>query len=402
MISKKFLPILLVTLALSLASCTEDAKTAETSDTYESNTAAQTEPETTTAEETEMTVETETEKETEMETEAAIESEADTREYNTTPFCNPLSTFDAPDSFMTYDPDTGYYYALFTQVNRIELFRSKHVADIFTAGESKVIVRADGTNSIWGDIWAPEMHRGPDGLWYIYSSARFTPGEGTKRIFVYGSLTSDPFGEWEFKRRPFPTVFSIDPTVYTAPDGTQYMCSSKVDPQYGQVLVIGKMVSPYKCEIGKVIAKAELEWELVEPYTGTMAILEGGFFLENNGRLFLIYSANGWMTKHYALGVLEFVGDDMCDPDSWIKHPEPLLVYGNGVYGPGHASFFRSPDGTEVWCAFHGMKEPNESHVWVPRFFNIQKVEFDETGYPVMGQPVGYDTPMAPPSGEEK
>ena len=151
-----------------------------------------------------------------------------------------------------------------------------------------------------------------------------------------------------------------------------------------------------------MIAKAELEWELIEPYTGEAAILEGGFFLENNGRLFLIYSANGWKTQHYALGVLELVGDDICDPDSWIKHPEPLLVYGNGVYGPGHASFFRSPDGSEVWCAYHAMQEPNEALVWVPRLVNVQKVEFDSTGYPVMGQPVGSETPIAPPSGEEK
>ena len=400
MTKKMLLPILLASLAMSLISCTGGSQASETSDKYETNSEAPTEQETRPTTDSETVIDIETEEETPAATEA--ETEADTREYNTTPFHNPLSTFDAPDSFMTYDPNTGYYYALFTQVDRIELFRSKHAGEIFTAGESKVIMRADGSNSIYGDIWAPEMHRGPDGLWYIYSSSRITPEEGEKRIFVYGSLTSDPFGEWEYKRRPFPTIYSIDPSVYTAPDGTQYMCSSKVDPQDGQVLVISKMLNPYRCEIGKVIAKAELEWELVEPFTGGAAILEGGFFLENNGRLFLIYSANGWTTKHYALGVLEFVGDDMCDPESWIKHPEPLFVYGNGVYGPGHASFFRSPDGTEVWCAYHGMKEPNETHTWVPRFFHIQKVEFDSTGYPVMGQPVSYDTPIAPPSGEEK
>lgn len=389
MTSKRLLPILL---AMVLTSCAGGTHTAETTAALDSDTVAQTQAET----EPEAATEAVTEAETEAET------EVDLREYNTTPFCNPLSTFDTPDPFITYDPDTGYYYGIFTQVNRLELFRSKHVADIFTSGESKVIMRADGTDSIYGDIWAPEMHRGSDGLWYIYSSSRTTPEAGQKRIFAYGSLTSDPFGEWEFKRRLFPSVFSIDPTVYTAPDGTQYMCSSKVDPQYGQVLVIGEMASPTKCKIGETIAKAELDWELVEPYTGVAAILEGGFFVENNGRLFLIYSANGWMTQHYALGVLEFVGDDLCDPDSWIKHPEPLLVYGNGVYGPGHASFFYSPDGTELWCAFHAMNVPNEENTWVPRYLHVQKVEFDETGYPVMGQPVGSETPIAPPSGEEK
>ena len=246
------------------------------------------------------------------------------------------------------------------------------------------------------------MHRGPDGLWYIYTSGRITKGDGEKRIFIIGSVTTDPFGEWEYKRKPVASVFSIDPTVYTAPDGTQYMCYSRVDPEYGQVLDIAKMKSPITIYTATTIAKAELEWELVEPYVGNLAILEGAFFLENNGRLFIIYSANGCWSNRYALGVLEYKGGDMCAPESWVKHPEPLLTYGNGVYGPGHAAFFRSPDGSEVWCAYHGMRQSNDTVTPMARYFNIQKVEFDETGYPVMGQPVGYETPITPPSGELK
>ena len=169
-----------------------------------------------------------------------------------------------------------------------------------------------------------------------------------------------------------------------------------------QVLDICEMKDPTMCLRSRTIARAELEWELVEPYVGTSAILEGAFFLENNGRLFIIYSANGCWSNHYALGVLEFTGDDLCDPESWTKHPEPLLVYGNGVYGPGHASFFRSPDGSEVWCCYHGMPHSNESVTYTNRYMHIQKVEFDETGFPVMGMPIGCETPIDPPSGERK
>lgn len=315
-------------------------------------------------------------------------------------FYNPISPGDAPDPFMTYDSETKYYYAIYTQGNRLELFRHKHAAEVLKSGESKILYRADGTNGIWGDIWAPEMHRGPDGLWYIYTSGRITKEPGEKRVFIVGSRTFDPFGEWEYKNMPAKDVFSIDPTVYTAHDGTQYICYSKVHREYGQVLDIAQMVDPYTCRSAKTIARAELEWELVEPYVGHRAILEGAFFLENHGRLFIIYSANGCWSDHYALGVLEYMGGDMTDAESWKKHPEPLLVYGNGVYGPGHASFFRSPDGSEVWCAYHGMKQTNPSVTWAPRYFNIQRVEFDETGYPVMGKPIGYETPIAPPAGE--
>ena len=88
------------------------------------------------------------------------------------------------------------------------------------------------------------------------------------------------------------------------------------------------------------------------------------------------------------------------NPANWKKHPEPLFVQGNGVFGPGHASFFTSPDGKEVWCAYHGMKEHNETVTYAPRYFNIQRVDFTPDGYPVMGMPTGYEIEITPPSGE--
>ena len=104
-------------------------------------------------------------------------------------FRNPVSPFDAPDPFMTYVPETGYYYALFTRGRVLELFRSRHAAEICTAGDSRVIYRANGPeDGIWGDIWAPEMHRGSNGKWYIYTSGRMQEAPGEKRLFIMEAL----------------------------------------------------------------------------------------------------------------------------------------------------------------------------------------------------------------------
>lgn len=319
-------------------------------------------------------------------------------------FRNPVSPYDAPDPFMTYDPVTGYYYALFTRGTRLELFRSRHASCIVTDADSRVIYTPNGErDGIWGDVWAPEMHRGTDGKWYIYTSGRMYSEPSEKRIFVMEGPSDDPFeGEWVFRGKPFPDTFSIDPTVYTAPDGVQYLCSSRVDRVYGQVLDICDLENPYTC--GKnyaTIARAELDWELVKPYVGGSAIVEGAFFLERGDRLFIIYSANGCWSDYYCLGVLEHTGGSLCDAANWKKHQKPLLEHGNGLYGPGHASFFASPDGTEIWCAYHGMKEHNETVTPAARFFNIQKVDFTDDGYPVMGLPTGYETELTPPSGEK-
>lgn len=315
---------------------------------------------------------------------------------------NPISPIDAPDPFMTYDNETGYYYALFTRGECLELFRSRHAAGIITDNDSKIIYTFDGENDgIWGDIWAPEMHKGTNGKWYIYTSGRNQSEPGEKRLFIMEAQSSDPFGDWVFKCKPTPDIYSIDPTVYTSSDGKQYVCYSRVDPVYGQVLDVCDMENPYTFGKNAVtVAKAELEWEFDPPYIGKYAIVEGGFFVENNERLFIIYSATGCWSDYYCLGVLEHTGGDICDSANWIKHPKPLLVYGNGVFGPGHASFFKSPDGSELWCAYHGMKQHNVPVNWAPRYINIQKVDFDESGYPVMGLPVGYETEIDPPSGE--
>ncbi|MBQ4042716.1 MAG: glycoside hydrolase family 43 protein [Clostridia bacterium] len=310
-------------------------------------------------------------------------------------FCNPVSPYSAPDPFVTYDSETGYYYSLFTRGNCLELFRCRQIEKLWTDGESKVIYEPNGErDGVWGDIWAPEMHRGSNGKWYIYTSGRHLKEPSHKQLFIMEALSDDPFGDWQFKCKPNPEIFSIDPTIYTAANGQQFICYSTIEA--GQFLEIRAMENPYTFGPEKaLIAKAEYDWELVPPYVDDFTINEGAFFVEEHGRLYIIYSGNGCWSEQYCLGVLEYVGDDRCDPAkmccaaNWIKHDKPILGPGNGVYGPGHASFFHSPDGSELWCAYHGMKDPNPNAVPAPRYVHLQKVEWDETGYPVMGLPVG-------------
>lgn len=325
-------------------------------------------------------------------------------------FKNPLWDRQAPDPFITYDTQTGYYYCLFTIGNAIQLYRSKALADILKNDESIIVVDARtgvSPEGIKDCVWAPEMHKAPDNKWYIYSSASFSEdinnGEMKKRLFVLQSKTENPFDGFCFKGILDESKVGIDPTIYTDKNLKQYICWSSFAMGYdrGQVLEIAEMENPYT--MGKkrsVIAYAEKEWELKPPYVGGSAINEGAFFLESAGRLFIIYSGNGAKTEDYGLGVIEYIGGDMCDAKSWKKHSEPVFVTGNGMYGPGHASFFKSPDGKEVWCAYHAMDRLNPDFIWLPRYINVQKFEFDETGYPVKSIPVGWNTPMNVPSGE--
>ncbi len=317
-------------------------------------------------------------------------------------FRNPLAMHDAPDPFMTYDPQTGYYYALFTCGNRLELYRSRHAANILTDRDTLVVFRVNDKDGIYGSVWAPEMHRSPDGKWYIYTSGSIDGVDGQKRLFVMESLSEDPFDGFVFKGKLDCDMYAIDPTVLTLDDGQQYICYSKIAKEYNQCLEICRLENPYTLSDERaVIAHAEYPWELVPPYVGGSMINEGAFFVKSKGRLFIIYSGNGCWSDDYCLGVLEYKGGSLCSADSWIKHPEPLFVHGDDTFGPGHASFFKSPDGSELWCAYHVMLEHNEKCVCVPRYFCIQKIEFDESGYPLMGKVPALSTIHTSPSGEK-
>ena len=82
---------------------------------------------------------------------------------------NPIASFSAPDPFVVWDDATQYYYHLHTEHARLKIYRAKHIADILTA-EHKTLYVTNAADCVYGDIWAPEMHRGSNGKWYIYTS----------------------------------------------------------------------------------------------------------------------------------------------------------------------------------------------------------------------------------------
>jgi GH43 family beta-xylosidase len=316
---------------------------------------------------------------------------------------NPLShdTYSA-DPCILYDEVTGYYYYLYTQHIGLTISRARHLRDFPDNCEKREIFHAEGNCGVYDCLWAPELHRHPDGSWYIYTSGTYSTEHTKKGLFCIHSKTTDPFGEWEFGGFLTKGTTCIDPSVYFDKKGQQWICFTTVTRNHGQPLVIAKMKSPTEmAKTRKFIAKATLPWELVPPYIKRRKIVEGPYFVENDKHLFIVYSANGCYSDDYCLGVLELVGDDMLNPKSWKKLPQPVLTKGNGVYGPGHATFFRSPDGTELWCAYHTLPYSNpHPGEHMTRRLNAQKVEFDENGYIIPMQTVPHDVDYPAPSGE--
>lgn len=318
-------------------------------------------------------------------------------------FQNPLSKENFSDPFITYDKGTGYYYFLAScQCNQMTIYRSKHVGDILTKGESKVVYEC-GSGTVYGPMWAPEMYK-IGNKWYIYTSCREEWNDNLfairKQPLILQSKTEDPFDGFEFGSKSDGSIFAIDPTSIVIND-KQYICYSRVNEKGVQVLDIREMSDPltFTDNVAE-IAQPSLPWEFAEGYTENNAINEGAFFVQKGGRLFIIYSANGCWSDDYCLGVLEHMGGEICDAKNWKKHEKPLFVKGNGVFGVGHASFFASPDETELWCAYHCLLRSNPTREEMIRHTCIQKIAFDKNDYPVMGEPIGINTEINEPSGE--
>ncbi len=318
-------------------------------------------------------------------------------------FVNPISEKDFSDPFVTYDNKTGYYYGLATRGSRVDIFRSKRIADLGNeeTREMKIVFEA-GNNDVYDCIWAPEMHRDKTGRWYIYTSCRTTPENGAKRLFVLEGSCDSPFDGFTFKGYLDLDLFALDPTVAYI-DDKQYICYSRYLPEIGQHLELAELITPYTLGDRRLrLAVAEKSWEVVYPYDGEKMskIVEGAFFVKKNGRTFIIYSANGCWSNDYCLGVLEYMGGDVLKKTSWIKHNQPVFTRINGAFGPGHASFFYSPDGTELWIAYHAMKDFNEDAKGATRYLNVQRFDFNESGYPLDQRPSRRDEQLDPPSGE--
>ena len=318
----------------------------------------------------------------------------------------------APDPFTAYDTTSGWYYHLHTEnptdgsggfsSDRVVLHRARHAGDLLRADESRVVYQANAADGVGGFLWAPEMHRAPNGKWYIYTSCVRSPEGGVKRLIVLEAKADDPFDGFRLKSFPDETIFAIDPTVFTAKDGRQYMCYSQVKPEKGQVLQIREMASPWSFGARQAeLAFAELPWECVPPYDKSR-ILEGAFFVTSpvNGSVFIVYSANGCWSQGYCLGVLDHLGGDLCEAKNWKKRTAPVFASGNGVYGPGHAAFFRSPDEKELWVSYHFLADENPSNGPTDRLFALQRFNVDETtGGPAQTVPVRPGTQQLEPSG---
>jgi GH43 family beta-xylosidase len=314
-----------------------------------------------------------------------------------TTFTNPLLP-SGPDPWVL-QKDQVYYYT-HTLGNRIGLTKTAAMSQLRNYPLT-TLWTPPATGPYARNIWAPELHY-LAGKWYIYFAAD-DDRDINHRMYVLENAAADPLtGTWELKGKIAAATdkWAIDGTVLEL-DGQMYFIWSgwrgENDPGIQQ-LYIARMSNPWTLAGDRVLLS-----EPAFPWERNGQVNEAPQVLKNAaGQVLVIYSASGCWTDDYVLGMLTLkTGGDPLKPADWTKSAQPVFRQKpeNGAFGPGHCSFFRSPDGREDWIIYHANSAPSQG-CGDTRNPRIQKFTWAPNGRPDFGDPVNIYLKSQRPSGE--
>ena len=307
-------------------------------------------------------------------------------------FTNPIYPNGA-DPWLEYF-DGNYYLTTTTWTSQLVMRKSPTLAGLATA--TPVYIWSESDLGRCCNFWAFEFHRlktEKGYRWYVMYTSGIAENFDRQHLSVIESEGDDPMGPYTYKGSPMPDTWNIDGNYFTHKEQLYLLWSEWVADE--QSIFIAKMLNPWTITGDKVrIAKPEYEWE-----KSGMKVNEGPEMISRNNRTFMVYSASFCNTPDYKLGVIELVGDDPLKPESWQKFDKPFFSRANGVYGPGHNGFFKSPDGSEDWLIYHGNADEREG-CSSTRSLRAQPFTWTADDLPNFGEPVAAGTPVKAPSGE--
>lgn len=294
-------------------------------------------------------------------------------------------------------PWEGKYYFIATNDNTddvgLYVREADTVAGLFAEGiEQHIILDYDEERNFIQTFWAPEFHVIGGELYILFAvgGKQWSPQCHLMKFKKGGSIISAD--SWE---EPIRVVrqdgsflgtkgITLDMT-YIKSGKDSYMvwsyrehCMAPGDT--GSMLYIATVDErePWKLTSEPVLLTRPLYgWENV---SGTINN-EGPYAFVTNDTVYLAYSGGSANRFTYAVGMLTAkVGEDLLDLNNWTKAKQPVLSFYSidGLYGPGHNSFFTDAQGN-LMIAYHGETAIDE----MLRCDGMHRVHFNIEGKPV-------------------
>jgi len=309
-------------------------------------------------------------------------------------FTNPIVPAPAADPWVTFKDGFYYYCRTSPGTPGIIVGKSRDLTRIGDQDTWRTVYRPPSDTAYSREIWAPELHF-LGNRWFVYFAADDGKNEN-HRMYVLESEGTDPQGSYLFRGKITDSTdkWAIDGTVLDLGFRGMFFIWSgwEGDTNVRQNLYIAPMSDPVTiCGPRVMISTPTEPWETV----GRPHVNEGPEILRRGDAIHIVYSASGSWTQDYCLGLLTCIDGQVMRPESWKKQG-PVFSKGPEACGVGHASFTRSPDGTEDWIVYHAMHRPDGG--WGNRSVRAQRFTWKGL-YPDFGRPVVPGTALPRPSG---
>ena len=318
-------------------------------------------------------------------------------------FCNPV--FKGQDPWVVFAGGEYLFSGSYCGLAEICLKRSKTLVGLSDAPWKGLWKPSQDTDPNSKEIWSPELHQ-VDGRWYIYYAA--DDGHNDKhRLYVLASDAGPdgPFHEAETglphgQMKIQPDRWSIDPNVFEAADGRLYLtwsCTNQAGSAFPQRICLALLKTPLTIQEPAIYLSTPTEpWE-----TRDAAVQEGPVGYTRAGRTYITYSASAsFVAKDYSVGVLALaLGGYPTDPTAWTKSG-PIFDLHGSTYGPGSVVFVPSRDGKQDWNVYHAVDSLSCIPAYSCRSIRMQRMHFNEAGYPQLGIPRDPSERLDLPSGE--
>lgn len=296
-------------------------------------------------------------------------------------------------------PWKGKYYFLATNdnVNDIGIYvrESDTLDGLFAPGfHEAVILDVDEERNFIQTFWAPEFHIIGGELYILFAvgGKEWGPQCHLMKLTQGGNIMKA--ADWNepvrVKRMDGTSLaedgITLDMTYFKA-DGTScvvwsYRKGIGTSLDTGSMLYIATVNEANPAILTsepQLLSRPLLGWENVQ---GTINN-EGPYPLVTEDTVYIAYSGGAATGYTYAVGLLRIPrGSDYLDANAWRKSSTPALNYYSleGVYGPGHNSFFRDVDGT-LFILYHGEEQLVKHGT---RCSAMHRVHFNVKGTPVL------------------